>query len=176
MNDRLKDLLVLAGVLAILALLALPPRKVALGVGHVDVSLDFVFVDAETGRPVPGASLRLQDLDDIQGTTAEPEVIVRTSGPDGHARIVLKGLTFTTSDRVAGDGRFVRHLTRDVRYPAWECRVTAEGYQDLTVSPANLRSTYLGDRRFHEDRIPPAIVFRLRRQVGPPRAPGTTRG
>lgn len=167
MIDRCKDLLVLAAVLGILSLLFLPDRKVSLGVGHVDVTLDFVFLDAASGQPVAGASLRLQDLDSVNDPPQEPYSIVRSSGPDGHVRITLKGLMFTTSDRVTEDGHFLRHLSRQVRYPAWECSATGEGYQDLKVSYEDFRSKYMGDRRFHEDVVPPAIVLRLRKQVRP---------
>jgi hypothetical protein len=65
MNDRLKDLLVLAAVLVAVSLLFIPDRKVSLGVGHTDVPLDFVFLDAASGQPVAGAFLRLRDLDSL---------------------------------------------------------------------------------------------------------------
>jgi hypothetical protein len=171
MIDRRKDLLVLGSVLSIFLLLFLPDGKVSFGVGHVDVPLDFVFLDAATGRPVAGASLRLRDLDWINEPPREPESIVRSSGPDGHARIKLKGMMVTSCDRVTQDGRFSSQLSRSVRYPAWECRVTAEGYQDLEVSYEEFRSRVTGDRRLHEDSIPPSIVFRLRRQVRPQPVP-----
>jgi hypothetical protein len=163
MNDRLKDLLVPAAVLATLSLLFLPDRKVSLGVGHVDVPLDFVFLDAASGQAVAGASLRLQDLDSGNDPPQEPYAIVRSSGPDGHARVKLEGLMFYSSDRVTQEGRLLRHLSRTVSYPAWECNVTAEGYQDLKVSYEDFRAKYTGDRRFHGESMPPAIVFRLRK-------------
>lgn len=167
MKSRLKTLLVLASVLATLWVLFLRPSTVSLGVGHVDVPFEFIILDAASGQPIAGASLRLQDLDSINELPEEPYSIVRSSGPDGHSRIKLKGLMFTSSDSVTEDGRFLRPLSRSVQYPWWECHVTAEGYQDLKVSYQDFRSKYTGDLRFHEDSIPPPIVLRLQRQVRP---------
>ncbi len=45
----------------------------------------------------------------------EPYSILRQSGPDGHARIKLKGLMFTSSDRFSNDSA---HLEPPVSFRA----------------------------------------------------------
>jgi hypothetical protein len=167
MKSRFMTLLVLSSVFAALTVLLHRPSTLLLAVGNGDVSFDIVILDAASGQPIAGASVRLQDPDSINEPLKEPYSIVRSSGPDGCARIKLKGLMVTSRDRVTEDGRFLTHLSRSVRYPSWECHVNAEGYQDLKVSYQDFRSRYTGGRRFHEESAPPPIVLRLERQVRP---------
>ncbi len=53
MKYPVKALLVLASVIVALAVLFPPSVKVSLGVGHVDIPLDLIFLDAASGRPSP---------------------------------------------------------------------------------------------------------------------------
>jgi len=166
MKQRLIAVVVLSAVFVALLVLFFQARTVAVWVGHADVPLDFVFLDSGSGQPIAGASLNLRDPDYLEGPPKEPHSMVGTSGPDGHARLTVNLLVYG-SDRMTVDGRFSRNLSRRVEYPNWECRVSAEAYQNLTLSDQDFQSQFTGDRRFHADKVPPPIVLRLRRQDRP---------
>lgn len=61
MKERLIGVMVLSAVVSAaftaVWVLFVSPRGTALAVGRVDVLLDFVFVDDESGQPIAGASL-----------------------------------------------------------------------------------------------------------------------
>ena len=166
MRVRLRTLLLLIAVVAVL--LGLIPNwgasKRALEVGHTNVPLDFVIIDAGSEQPIAGASILLQDPDYLDLPPQVPQTLAATSGLDGHYRVTLMGLMFSAESSVTEDGKFLKSLGRWVRYPNWELHVSADGYQKLRVSYQDFREKYMGDRRYHEDSIPPPIVVRLQRQ------------
>jgi hypothetical protein len=159
-------MLLLIAVVAVLLglILSWGPRKIALEVGHVDIPLDFVIIDAGSGQAIAGASILLQDPDYNGLPPQSPYTLAANSGSDGHYRVLLKELMYSASCSITEDGRFLKCLSRGVRYPNWELHVSADGYKKLSVSWQDFRMRYIGDRRYHEDQVPPPIVVRLRRQ------------
>ena len=108
----------------------------ALWVGQASIPLEFLILDASTGKPIAGAYINLPD----------PRVnYATTSGPDGRATLVI-------SATIAGRGS----RTRSVNY-RWEALVTADEYG---IVRAALRDFTL-DPRYHSDPAPPPIVIRL---------------
>jgi hypothetical protein len=128
---------------------------VSLGIGHASIPIVFVVQESGSDRPVEGATIHLQDPD-YEDTPNPPYVLDLKTGPDGQAT-VLSDWTFHASEGIpSGKLRFYR-----VRYPPWEMRFSAEGYQGVAASFRDYESK---DRRFHEDAPPPPIVIRLRRR------------
>ncbi len=175
MKERLIGVMVLSAVVSAaftaVWVLFVSPRGTALAVGRVDVLLDFVFVDDESGQPIAGASLELQDPDYLEGPPKEPYSITRMSGPDGHARIHLPELKVTSVARRTADGQHWVTESRSLHYPNWECRVSAKGYRNTTISYDDWQSRYTANPRFNQTLVPPPIVLRLRRQDRPARSP-----
>jgi hypothetical protein len=111
-------------------------------VGHASIPLEFVILDAQTGKPLDGASVRLLEV--------RPEYEAAT-GADGRARIVV--------DAMVGGRSSLGRKTRRVNY-AWAVSVTCrdhEGYYQalskVTQGPP-----------YHSDPVPPPIVIRLARR------------
>ena len=109
-------------------------------VGHAQVPLEFVILDASTGFPIEGATLRLLLEDD-------PEYVA-TTGPDGGARVVRQFMT--------GGRSSVLRSTRVVNYNLMVA-ITAVGHQPLRIELAELTR----EARYHSDPNPPPIVIRL---------------
>jgi hypothetical protein len=107
--------------------------------GHASIPLEFLILDAATGRAIDGASIRL-----VEG---DPEYQA-TTGPDGRAKVLLWAT-------VGGRSSFLRD-TRAVNY-AWTFLVDCNGYRSVTE---NLREV-TRDARYHSDPAPPSIVIRL---------------
>jgi hypothetical protein len=114
------------------------------GSGRRTVVLDFCAVDAGTGRPVPGALIRL-----YEGT---PEHSL-TTGPDGHARFLYRDAAVAMSY-----GGLRGHRTR-VHY-GWMVSASADGYERKVAD----LSTLTGDPRYHSEALPPPILVRLERR------------
>jgi hypothetical protein len=112
--------------------------------GQAKVPLRFTVLDAETGRPVSGATIQL-----VRG----PEYLAPPTGNDGRTALIIEA-------RCGGD-RGIFGRTRHVNFGYWALHVEAKGYQKFRGSLEKRTS----DRRFHEDgAIPPPIVIRLQNQ------------
>lgn len=127
---------------AVVALL-LVAQPEAVWVGHATIPLGFLILDASTGRPIEGASIHL----DLEKENPDYKA---TTGPDGHAEVVIQAMT-------TGRSSMVRH-TRTVNYGKWMLVVAADGYESLTD---DLRKLTL-EPRYHYDAAPPPVVIRLR--------------
>jgi hypothetical protein len=111
-----------------------------LWVGHASLPLEFLALDASTGRPIGGALIRLID---------GPPEYEATTGPDGKAKIVIEA-------RAAGSASLF-HRTRSVYYLLWRLVISAKGYKSVKDD----LNQYTWDPRFHSDPIPPPLVIRL---------------
>ena len=112
---------------------------VALWVGQATIPLEFLILDASTGKPIADASIRL----------AEGSVDYETtSGLDGRATIVIDAHTGGRS------GPF--EFTRTVNY-AWSLVITADHHQSVNE---DLKSR-TRDPAYHSGPAPPPIVVRL---------------
>ncbi len=112
-------------------------------VGRATIPLEFVILDASTGRPIEGASIRLF----FEGNEENPECEA-VAGPEGRARVVIQA-------RTVGRDSLFRH-TRGVNYN-WFVAVTADGHlKDLQYLATLTRAP-----AYHHDKVPPPIVFRL---------------
>src|SRR5207302_198256 len=150
----LRTLLLITAVVAVLLWLVSKPLFVGLGCGHVNVPLDFMVIDADSKQPIAGASILLQDADHRGSPPEPPYTMLITTGPDGHATFVLRHAMVDSGwNAITG-----RRLYRRVGYPLWEMQVSASGYQDFRVSYEEFWTSFLKDRRFHEDAVPPPIV------------------
>ncbi len=92
MRFRWRDLLIPTAILTVIRWFLLRPGDETHGqwVGHADVRLDFVLIDADSERPIAGASILLRDADflgDPPDMQHEPHCVQATSDPEGHARI-----------------------------------------------------------------------------------------
>jgi hypothetical protein len=144
----------LAAAVAVAAAVALAARgcgPVSYWQGSKDLRIDLVVIDAETGAPVPGASIRLTPDTRPESST--------TTGPDGVALLVHQ---FPTSGRAAwleNRGFVIFH--------AVDIEVESPGYVPLKT----MLSDYLGAAQEIEKPDPSRFqVPILRGEVGP-RAP-----
>jgi hypothetical protein len=153
---RIRSLMLLiAGVGFLLALPGLLEKFiVAYGIGDTVVALEFVALDAVSGKPVPGARLQLTDPE--CPNPRPPLMTAATTDADGRS-------TITNSFEVTSSwsGLTGRRFWRGVRYPLWEMRIEAAGYKPFE---AQFHSYVAKDRRYHEDRVPPPIMVRLQRE------------
>ena len=122
-------------VLAVI-LLAIPLFQDAAWVGSATIPLEFLILDASTGRPVSGASVALAEGD--------PEYRA-TTGPDGTARLIIRAM-------IGG-----RSGTRSVNYGHWALVISADGYKGVND---DLRH-HTRDPRYHSEAVPPPIVVRI---------------
>ncbi len=132
--------MMVAAMVFLLVLFATSLLSEALWVGSASVPLEFLCLDASTGRPIEGASVTLAE--------GHPEYRA-TTGADGKAHLVIRTTT-------AGRSSVIRS-TRSVHYGRWSLVITANGYKSLNDS---LRSHTL-EPRYHSDAIPPPIVIHL---------------
>ena len=107
-------------------------------VGHASIPLEFVILDALTGQPLEGASIRLVE------STPEYEA---TTGAEGRSKIIINAM-------IGGRSSLVRN-TRVVNY-AWALVVTADHYRGVNEP---LWEVARGPR-YHSDPAPPPIVVR----------------
>lgn len=145
--------------------LALPSIHVEMAVGHTNVRIFFVVLDADTGHPLEGASIHQRDADFADSPGLQPYNLDLETGTDGSASVLLS-LQFTSVTESMG--RRLRSF--HVRYPYWDIRVLREGYQEVTTPFAAYEN---GNHRFHDGASPvplspPPIVIRLQKQ-GPAR-------
>jgi hypothetical protein len=108
-------------------------------VGKATIPLDFLILDASTGKPIAGASISL-----LRGRSE----YAATSGPDGRATIVI---TATIGGRSS-----IFRRTRSVNY-SWEIAINADEYEPVH----DALQTFTRDRRYHSEPAPPTIVVRL---------------
>jgi hypothetical protein len=111
----------------------------AVWVGRTSIPLEFVILDAPTGQPLQGASIRL--------TENTPEYRATTAA-DGRAKIVIDAT-------IGGRSSLVRN-TRLVNY-AWALLISCEGHRTVNQ---DLRDVTRGPS-FQSDLAPPTIVVRL---------------
>lgn len=140
---RIRTLLALP-LAAALLLLALDAMSHTLGAGPpTTVRLPFLVLDAATGGPIAGASIRIAE-DRCSGAS------VGDTDRDGRATAAL------TVRSVLDSSLFRR--TRTLDYDAWQLLVSADGYD----SPWTSLPTLTSDRRYHDvDAVPPTIAIRL---------------
>jgi hypothetical protein len=105
-------------------------------VGYMSVPLEFLILDASTGQPIEGASVRLIEGDPAYETT---------TGSDGRSKIVI---------RAPAVGR--SRSTRVAIYP-WTLTVTANRYAGVTDKLGSVMRAL----RYHRDAVPHPIVIRL---------------
>jgi hypothetical protein len=123
-------------------LIALPAAD---WVGGASIPLEFLVLDATTGRPIEGASLRL-----VLEEGRDPEYEA-TTGADGQAKVCIRAMTYGQS--------FLLRSTRFVRYH-WTLIITADHHVGATLSLYELTR----GARYHSDPAPPPIVIRLDRE------------
>jgi hypothetical protein len=111
----------------------------AVWVGFASIPLEFLILDASTGQPIEGATIRL--------TESTPEYQAVT-GPDGRARLTIEAV-------IAGRSSLARD-TRTVNYH-WMLLVTAGRHRELREDLGELTRS----PRYHSDPVPPPIVIRL---------------
>ncbi len=108
-------------------------------VGHSSISLEFLILDASTGKSIEGAKVQL-----VEG---QPEYEA-TTGLGGRAKFVV--------DAVVGGRDSLFRRTRAVNY-AWALAVDRDRYRAVFK---DLRE-FTRDVRYHSDSEPPPIVIRL---------------
>jgi hypothetical protein len=137
---------VVAGVLAFISVDCGPE-----GSGFASIPLQFTVLDAVTGKPVPGATIRLLRV-------IEPEYQANPTELDGRTALVIRA-------RCGISGGIINRRWRGVNYLFWTLEVEAEGYLKFRSS----LEKYTTDRRFHESYgVQPPILIRLRKSPGPP--------
>jgi hypothetical protein len=112
-------------------------------VGFASIPLEFVVVDAASGKPIDGAAIDL--------TESSPEYSAVT-GTDGRAKLIIHALISGRSS--------LRRETRSVNY-SWGLTVTCDRYEPVYEALQNVTR----DTRFHSDKAPPPIVIRLKAKV-----------
>jgi len=156
MRFRWRDLLIPTVILAVLYCFFFPAsRTKSLWIGHADVTLDFVLIDADSERPIDGAAILLRDADflsDPPEVQRAPYRLQVKSGLDGHARIIVSLQVYGADD------------DSWIKYPDWQLDASADGYKALTVTCDEFRGSYIADRHYHSELVPPPIVVPLRRQ------------
>ena len=131
-------MIVAATVLAFVLLL--PFLQEAAWVGRASVPLEFLILDATTGRPINGASIWLAEGDpEYQATT----------GTDGTAKLIIQATT-------AGRSGIFRSV-RSAYYDHWSLVISADGYKGLNDDLGR----HTRGPRYHSDAVPPPIVVRL---------------
>jgi hypothetical protein len=135
-------LIVAATALAAVAAVLIYSCSEAAWVGHASISLEFVILDAPTGQPLDGASVRL--LEGIREYEA-------ATGADGRAKIVVDAM-------VGGRSSLVRK-TRSVNY-AWALSVTCGCHEGAYQALSEFTQSSL----YHSEAVPPPIVIRLVRR------------
>jgi hypothetical protein len=114
---------ILGGSLAFLFLVAifLPPRRSIAWVGSTDLDVEFVISDADTGRPIAGAAVDIEQEEGGFCSDKDAKQFRLVTGPDGTATHRLGcmsfGITSTWKDS------FSVHL------PHWTFVVSADGYR-----------------------------------------------
>jgi hypothetical protein len=115
----------------------------AMWTGRATIPLQFTVLDAETGRPISGASIQLVRI-------IEREYLAPPTRMDG-------GTTITIRAMCGGDGGILRR-SRNVSYFPWTILAESNGYQPFRGDLEKRTS----DRRFHDyNAVPPPIVIRL---------------
>ena len=115
----------------------------AVWVGSASIPLDFVVVDAASGKPVNGATIRL--------TESSPEYCTVT-GRDGRAEILIDAMT--------GGRSSWRRETRSVNY-SWGLSIACDRYEDVNAGLRELTQA----PSYHSGKTPPPIVIRLKPKV-----------
>ncbi len=131
----------------------------SLGIGDTSVPLTFFVCDADSGAPIEGAMIRLEDLDYADPPPKPPDVVDLSTGRDGRATFVLEAVV----DMVQ---RSSPEREWRVRYPSWQMRVGAEGYAEFSTAFADYAAER-GGVGFHKGVLPPPsppIVVRLHRR------------
>jgi hypothetical protein len=150
----------LMAVVAVMALLLWLIRRwetdggVSYATGHVRIPLVFLISGADTGQPIEGAVIRLEDPDYLY-VSIPPDRFELKTGRDGDATTLVELPFNETRGLPSGRLRFYR-----VVYPHWKIKIAAKGYRDVVLSFADYERR---DRRFHEKAPPAPIVIRLRR-------------
>jgi hypothetical protein len=134
LGRRLKVWRLMVAVAIVTLILVIAIRSFdRLWIGHASIPLEFLALDASTGRPIDGTSIRLID--------GPPEYEAMT-GPDGKARIVLEAM--------AAGSASLFHRTRSVNYLFWRLVISAKGYKSVKDD----LNKYTWDPRFHPIRSP----------------------
>jgi hypothetical protein len=114
----------------------------------VNIPLRFIVIDADTGRPVSDAKVKLREFNRVN--YAAP-----TTGPDGQ-------ITITVQFKCCSSSTLFR-TARRVIDAFWEVDVEAAGYETLNTA----LTEFTGENRFHDDAAtPPLINLRLHRRAG----------
>lgn len=140
MRLSVREMILVVAIAAFAIALAIALSPDAYWVGGASIPIDFLVLDASTGQPIGGASVRLAE--------GNPEYQA-TTDPTGKARIVIQA---TTAGRSS-----LRRRTRSVNYGRWWLVVSAIGYMPLEDDLGR----YTRDRRYHYDASPPPIVIRI---------------
>ena len=125
------------GVAVVILWAALP--KMVFWTAYASIPLEFLILDAKSGRPIQGAS--------VEFVMRGPEMRAST-GQDGVAKVVGRF-------RVGGRADIFQR-TRAVNYYE-DLRISADGYHVLHDE----LDRYTGMPRYHSEPIPPRIVIRL---------------
>jgi hypothetical protein len=137
--------LLLLPFLLVASFLLLPEAN---SVGHTTLPLEFLVVDAATGRPVPGSLVQLKG--------ATPEYKAPLTDRDGRAKLVIQAM--------CGGRSSLFRSTRNVQYGEWEVSTESAGYETYRAG----LSQFTHDHRYHDrDAVPPPIIIRIM-----PRSPG----
>jgi hypothetical protein len=134
----------MVGAMALLVYLASPAINQSFG--RADVPLRFTVIDADSGRPVSNAGVKLTEFD-------REEYRAPTTGSDGQTSITL-GFNCCSNRTLFGK-------SRRVFYSMWHVDVEAAGYAALSTALTELTE----DHRFHDDAHPPVITLHLHRKA-----------
>jgi hypothetical protein len=100
------------------------------------------------------ASIDLKDPRYV-GTSVAPHVLALRTGADGRVTVPV---SLRYSHQTSATGRL---LSFHVRYPRWEIRVAAEGYEEFVAPFADYERR---DPRFDSQTTPPPVEIRLRKR------------
>jgi hypothetical protein len=147
------------GAIALIALIAfsIPASMISIGDGSTAIPISFLVVDAATGNPIQGATVRLRDLDHATTIVAPGEHGVQaTTGPDG---TVVLSEEFCTVSRtgMTENSHFVYFHNYGKLF--W-VQAQAPGYAIYLEQLTDL----VGKRRDFDDRIPPITRITLMRE------------
>jgi hypothetical protein len=134
-------------------------RTRSLGIGQTSVPLTFLVCDADSGAPIEGAMIRLEDPDYADLPPKPPKIVDLSTGREGRATFVLEAQVY-----------MVRRSSPEwewrIRYPSWQMRVVAGDYAEFSDAFTDYAAER-GGVGFHKGVLPPPsppIVVKLHRR------------
>jgi hypothetical protein len=121
----IKPLLLLLAILLVLDVIAIVLCPMVHWVGRTDVDISFIVTNAETGQPIPGASIQVLQGDSSFCKTDQNPPFVLTADENGRATVrAMRCMCFGTS----GWNGWRYRNTFGTHMPEWEFQIVKPGY------------------------------------------------